>query len=136
LVFDPTLACSRAHAQRSLAWHFPPSLPAGKFPAGRQDLLLSRTMISDSRRLTWVVSPATGLDLQPQTRAQPMTMLGRRSAAGTRGAQDRPPAPAGLVMASTATSRAARTMAASGSRSRAGPLVVRTAKRSALRWCA
>ncbi len=36
----------------------------------RQDLLLNRAMLSNQGCLTWVVSPATSINLQPQTRTQ------------------------------------------------------------------
>jgi hypothetical protein len=78
-----------------LTWSLTPHPPAGNVPVfrtasaslhpapsvgttGGQDLLLSRTMLttapltleiqaSTAPHLTWVVSPATGIDLQPQT---------------------------------------------------------------------
>jgi hypothetical protein len=78
-----------------LTWSLTPHPPAGNVPVfrtasaslhplpsvgktGGQDLLLSRTMLTNAvltlekrtplqRCLTWVVSPATGIDLQPQT---------------------------------------------------------------------
>ncbi len=75
-----------------LTWSLTPHPPAGNVPVfrtasaslhptprvgatGGQDLLLSRTMLTTSLLLTspagpcltWVVSPATGIDLQPQT---------------------------------------------------------------------
>lgn len=75
-----------------LTWSLTPHPPAGNVPVfrtasaslhptprvgatGGQDLLLSRTMLTMSPLmgssagpcLTWVVSPATGIDLQPQT---------------------------------------------------------------------
>ncbi len=36
-------------------------------------------MLSVSQRLTWVVSPAAGIDFQPQNHSQPVTSLDRRT---------------------------------------------------------
>ncbi len=85
----------RAWTALQLTWSLTPHPPAGNVPVfrtasaslhplpsvgktGGQDLLLSRTMLSTAPsilekqastapHLTWVVSPATGIDLQPQT---------------------------------------------------------------------
>jgi hypothetical protein len=96
-VLHPQVALSRASQWTALqlTWSLTPHPPAGNVPVfrtasaslhpapsvgttGGQDLLLSRTMLStalltlenqasSAPHLTWVVSPATGIDLQPQT---------------------------------------------------------------------
>lgn len=61
LVFSPTLA----------SWKFSSSSYHNSFSRQcRLDLLLGRTMISFPllENLTWIASPATGIDFQPQTR--------------------------------------------------------------------
>ncbi|GKU23332.1 hypothetical protein CFB3_15550 [Clostridium folliculivorans] len=61
LVFDPTLAC----------WSFCYPDSTSHYSLSQfywQDLPLSRTMlIKPFVQLTWIVSPATGIDFQPQT---------------------------------------------------------------------
>ena len=62
LVFDPTPAC-RSARHLPVASH---PLPARSPPPG-QDLLLNRAMLSGRNRLTWVASPAAGIDYRGDT---------------------------------------------------------------------
>ncbi|SDY61020.1 hypothetical protein SAMN05192546_103121 [Tindallia californiensis] len=61
LVFAPTLACWKVCSGFAVT-------PLLSSIIARQDLLLSRTMLHNTFGcVTWVLLPATGMDLQPQT---------------------------------------------------------------------
>src|SRR5688572_30141833 len=64
-VYPLASATNRPTTSVNRAW---PLLLGGRLSAILgQDLPLSRTMLSNQSCLTWVVSPATGIDFQPQT---------------------------------------------------------------------